>query len=149
MLNETIKAIARFEVKTVQGGDSLQSDVQKILTAVVTALGLVCVVAMIIGGINYITSAGDTNKAEKGKKTILYAAIGLAVSALSFAIVNWTIGIIENNTNKDQPQEDARDANDDAPYNTYSEEKIQEEDQENLQNYLREQNPKRKTYLND
>ena len=38
-----------------------------------------------------MTSAGDTGKIEKAKKTILYACIGLAVCALSFAIVNWVI----------------------------------------------------------
>ena len=45
-----------------------------------------------------MTSAGDSSKVEKAKKTILYACIGLVIAALSFAIVNWAISAIANNS---------------------------------------------------
>ena len=38
-----------------------------------------------------MTSSGDTGKVEKGKKTVIYALIGLVVCALAYAIVNWVI----------------------------------------------------------
>lgn len=83
-------------VKTVGGNSDkqLESNINTILTSIIGVLGLVCVVVMIVGGINYMTSAGDTNKVEKGKKTILYGAIGLIICALSFAIVNFVISDI-------------------------------------------------------
>ena len=81
-------------VNKVGGGGNLNTSVTSILSAIIAALGLVAVVVMIIGGYNYMTSAGDTNKVEKGKKTILYGAIGLIVCALSFVIVNFVIGTI-------------------------------------------------------
>ena len=66
-----------------------------ILYAVIGVAGLVAVVFVLIGGINYMTSTGDGGKLKKAKDTILYALIGLAICALAFAIVNWTIGAIQ------------------------------------------------------
>lgn len=70
-----------------------------IINSIVGALGLVAVIVIVIGGVNYMTSAGDAGKLEKAKKTILYAAIGLVICALSFAIVNFVIvNILRNDT---------------------------------------------------
>ena len=74
--------------------DTLVNNVTNILNTVIAVLGLACVVVMIIGGVNYMTSAGDTSKVEKGKKTILYGLIGLAICVFSFAIVNFVIANI-------------------------------------------------------
>ena len=72
--------------------NDLQGTITGILNGIIGALGIVAVIFIIIGGINYMTSAGDTSKLEKGKKTILYACIGLVICVLAFAIVNWVIG---------------------------------------------------------
>ena len=71
--------------------ESLTGNVTSIINAVIGILGLVCVVVMIIGGINYMTSSGDAGKVKKAKDTILYGLIGLIVCVLAFAIVNWVI----------------------------------------------------------
>ncbi|MBO7131854.1 hypothetical protein J6V85_01125 [Candidatus Saccharibacteria bacterium] len=75
-------------------GNKLPGLVVGILNAVIGISSLVAVVFIIVGGINYMTSAGDTGKTQKAKNTILYALIGLVVCVLSFAIVNWAIGAI-------------------------------------------------------
>ena len=80
------------------GGDDLVSSVTTILSNVIAILGLVCVVVMIIGGVNYMISSGDAGKVKKAKDTILYGLIGLVVCVLAFALVNFVIaGIIEAN----------------------------------------------------
>ena len=75
-------------------GAGLVTDVTGIINAVIGVLGLVCVVVMIIGGVNYMTSNGDAGKVKKAKDTILYGVIGLIIVALSFAIVNFVISNI-------------------------------------------------------
>ncbi len=53
-------------------------------------LGLVLTIAilfLIIGGFFYITSAGDPDKAKKGKQTLTYAVLGIALVMLSYTIV--------------------------------------------------------------
>jgi hypothetical protein len=41
---------------------------------------------IIIGAFNYVTSAGDPGKTEKGRSYIMYAAIGIAVALFAKAI---------------------------------------------------------------
>ncbi|MDD5098679.1 MAG: hypothetical protein PHD31_03120 [Candidatus Pacebacteria bacterium] len=41
---------------------------------------------IIIGAFNYVTSAGDPGKTEKGRNYIMYAAIGIAVALFAKAI---------------------------------------------------------------
>lgn len=75
-------------------GDELQGAIISIINAVVGVLALVCVIVIIIGGVNYMTSSGDAGKVKKAKDTILYGVIGLVVCVLAFAIVNFVIANI-------------------------------------------------------
>ena len=69
-------------------GNTLVNNVTAIINAVIGVLGLVCVVVMIIGGVNYMTSSGDAAKVKKAKDTILYGLIGLVFALVNFVIVN-------------------------------------------------------------
>lgn len=84
------------EVKPVDeaNNNDLQGNVIAILNAVIGVLSFVCVVVIIIGGVTYMTSSGDTTKVKKAKDTILYGVIGLVVCVLAFAIVNFVISNI-------------------------------------------------------
>ena len=95
-MNELITKLAVGEhVDEVgNGGNTLTSDITTILNAVIGVLGLACVIVMIIGGVNYMTSAGSSDKVKKAKDTILYGLIGLVICVLAFAIVNFIIGSI-------------------------------------------------------
>ena len=69
----------------------------RIKTIVNTLLGFVSVIALIFfiwGGFQYITSAGDEQKAEGAKKTLIYATIGLVVIGLAAVIVNFIVTTI-------------------------------------------------------
>ena len=79
---------------TGSGTEDLVGSITGILNGVIGVLGLVCVVVMIIGGVNYMTSSGDAGKVKKAKDTILYGLIGLVVCVLAFAIVNFVISNI-------------------------------------------------------
>ena len=57
-------------------------------------VGMIAVLMLIWGGINYLTSAGDEDKARTGKKTISYALIGLVVAGIAYAVVNVIITVI-------------------------------------------------------
>jgi len=51
-------------------------------------LGLLATAFIIYGGFLYITSAGDDSSTEKAKKILIYAAIGILIVLISFALVN-------------------------------------------------------------
>lgn len=54
-------------------------------------VGVVAVIMIIIGGLKYITSSGDSNNVTSAKNTILYAIIGLVVVALAQFIVKFVL----------------------------------------------------------
>src|SRR5688572_12176011 len=63
-----------------------------IATAISIFLAVIAVVAaafIVIGGVQYISSRGDEQQAERGKKTVIYAVIGLIVVGLAVIIVNF------------------------------------------------------------
>lgn len=117
--SEICASKANADVKRAAGcygnTDSVVSIVTIILNSIIAVIGIVAVIFIVIGGINYMTSQGDPGKLKKARDTILYACIGLVVCALAFAIVNWTIGIINNSSKKGKPtdyskQEDCENA---------------------------------------
>ncbi len=54
-------------------------------------VGIISVVMIIIGGIRYITSGGDSSKVSAAQNTVLYAVIGLVVVALAQIIVQFVL----------------------------------------------------------
>lgn len=58
------------------------------ITAMIIGItGGLSLLFVIISGIQLLTSYGDSGAAEKAKKTLTYALIGVVVSGLSYAIV--------------------------------------------------------------
>lgn len=78
-------------VTDVDAGADLWESVSSIIKAVIGILGLVCVIVIIIGGVNYMTSSGDAGKVKKAKDTILYGVVGLVICVLAFAIVQFVL----------------------------------------------------------
>jgi PKD repeat protein len=54
-------------------------------------LGLAAVIIVIYGGVLYVSSGGEEESTQKGKKAIQYATIGLLIVLGSFAFVNTVI----------------------------------------------------------
>jgi hypothetical protein len=73
------------------GEDSIFTTVVNVLLFVI---GAVSVIMLIVGGIRYTVSAGDSGNVTAAKNTIMYAIIGLVIAFLAFAIVNWVLGAV-------------------------------------------------------
>ena len=54
-------------------------------------IGAISVIMLIIGGIRYTVSGGDSAAVTGAKNTILYAIVGIVVALLAFAIVNFVL----------------------------------------------------------
>jgi hypothetical protein len=65
-----------------------------IVNVMLFIIGAISVIMLIIGGIRYTVSGGDSGAVTAAKNTIMYALIGLVVAFLAFAIVNWVLGAI-------------------------------------------------------
>jgi len=55
-------------------------------------VGAISVIMVIIGGLRYVISGGNSSNVTAAKNTILYAVVGLVVSIMAFAIINFVIG---------------------------------------------------------
>ena len=66
----------------------------KITNTVLYAVGIISVVMLILGGLRYVISGGDSKKVTDAKNTIMYALIGLIISILAYAIVNFVINAV-------------------------------------------------------
>jgi len=55
-------------------------------------LGAISVIMIIIGGLRYVISGGDSAAVTAAKNTILYAIVGVIVAILAYAIINFVIG---------------------------------------------------------
>lgn len=75
-------------------GDPKQK-VNDLLTTVINIfsliVGVIAVIMIIIGGLKYITSGGESANITGAKNTILYAVIGLVVVALAQFIVRFVL----------------------------------------------------------
>ncbi len=82
-------------VSSIGGGsantDDLNKGIKNVTNVLLFLLGAIAVIMIIIGGIRYATSNGDSGATKAAKDTILYACIGLAVAILAYAIVNFVI----------------------------------------------------------
>lgn len=84
-----------------QGSCDTQSDTSnqkslgvqiKIVTNILLfVLGAIAVIMIVIGGIRYATSNGDSSSTKAAKDTILYAVVGLVVAIAAYSIVNFVI----------------------------------------------------------
>ena len=65
--------------------------VKTVINVLLFIVGAVSVIMLIIGGLLYTTSAGDSGRVTLAKNTVTYAVVGLVISFLAFAIVNYVI----------------------------------------------------------
>ena len=78
----------------MEEGNTLMSTLQIIINVIIGVIGFVAVVVIILGGVQYTTSAGASDKVKKAKDTIMYGIIGLVVALLAYAIVNFILSSV-------------------------------------------------------
>ncbi len=68
---------------------SVSNIIANIANILVFVVGSVSVIMIIIGGLRYVLSQGDTGAVGKAKNTILYAVVGVVVSIVAYAIIQF------------------------------------------------------------
>jgi len=76
------------------GNGDLLPIINSVTTWLLVMAGALAVVFLIIGGVQYVISAGNPTSAEKAKKTIIYALIGIIIIAASAFLVNFVLHLI-------------------------------------------------------
>lgn len=66
----------------------------RIINTLIFITGSISVLMIVIGGLRYATSAGDQGNISSAKNTILYSVVGLVLSLMGYAIVNFVLSRI-------------------------------------------------------
>ena len=72
-----------------KGETGTKTLIQNVINLLLMIAGIIAVIMIIIGGIRYATSAGDSNTTKSAMNTILYSVIGLVISIFAYAIVQY------------------------------------------------------------
>ena len=70
------------------GVSNVENFIRSIITVFAGLAGLVATGFLVAGGFTYITSSGNPEHLDRGKRTITYALIGLAITIGAFVISN-------------------------------------------------------------
>lgn len=70
-----------------QVNDTLQTVVNLLSLAV----GIAATIVIIISGLKYIISGGESNKVSNAKSSLLYALVGLAIAALTQLLIHFVL----------------------------------------------------------
>ena len=74
---------------------------RQVTNIIIYIVGVIAVIMLVIGGIKYVISGGDSKKVTDAKNTILYAIIGLVIAFLSYAIVRFVITALPSGDNEE------------------------------------------------
>jgi hypothetical protein len=92
----SVNALTKWTSPSRPGGVLSEFD-QAIINLTNWILGfvaMIAVLAIIWGGVNYLTSAGNEDQARSGKNIIKYALMGLVVAGIAYAVVNVIVTVI-------------------------------------------------------
>ncbi|MEO6109512.1 MAG: pilin [Candidatus Saccharimonadales bacterium] len=71
--------------------DNISTTITQVVNVLLFVVGALSVIMIIVAGIMYTTSTGDSSRIKRAKDTLTYAVAGLVIAFLAFAIVNWVI----------------------------------------------------------
>lgn len=78
----------------VKGAADAGAFFSNLLNTVFVWAGILCVIMIVIAGIEYAISIGNPGRVSKAKNTIMYAAVGLVIIIAAAAIVNFVVGAV-------------------------------------------------------
>lgn len=106
---QPVPANAAFDQGLQDGADSSKGKDQQedlfgdngvfktITNVLLFIIGAISVIMLIIGGIRYVVSGGDSTAVTSAKNTILYAVVGIIVAILAYALVNFVVSSFSAN----------------------------------------------------
>jgi len=77
----------------VTGAKSLSAIALSALQFLLSIVGVLGIIMLVIGGLTYLTSAGNEEQSESGKKIVTYAIIGIAIALASLIAVTQIVGL--------------------------------------------------------
>lgn len=74
-----------------KAASDLETTIANVLNVLSLLVGALAVIMVIVGGLRYVTSGGKQESVSAAKNTILYAAIGVVVAAVSQILIHFVL----------------------------------------------------------
>lgn len=85
--------------------ENLNEAVEAIVGYALLIAGVILVVMLIVGGIQYLTSGGNEEQSTKAKKLLLDAIVGIVIVAIAWALATFIISrLFRNVTGPELPR---------------------------------------------
>lgn len=86
--------IANAQAGPMADAPPLTTFLTNVMNFLISIFGALAVLMVIVGGVMYIISAGDPQRVEMAKKTIMGAVIGVVVALMAWVIVNTIVSLV-------------------------------------------------------
>lgn len=99
----SMPALAAAKTEVLEGSDAVGGSdagnegtqvavvIKNVIGILSFLVGLVAVLMIVIAGFRFVTSNGDAATAKSARETIIYAVIGIIITVMAYAIVNFVI----------------------------------------------------------
>ncbi len=96
-LDVTANQTGHAQQKYFNSADSLETGIGQIIQIVLSLLGVIFMVLLIFGGIQWMTAGGNDEQVKKAKSVIVRSIIGLIIILLAYIISIFVITAFSNN----------------------------------------------------
>jgi len=72
---------------------SIAEILTNILNFLLSVIGVIGIIMLVVGGLMYLTAAGDEDRIKTGKKIVTYSLIGISVALAALVIVTQMAGL--------------------------------------------------------
>jgi len=86
--------LEQFQLESGLQNTDLTIVIGRIVRIVIGFLGLIAVVIILIGGFQWMTSGGDSEKIQKAKDMMIHGLIGLFIVVIAYAVALFVMGIV-------------------------------------------------------
>jgi len=83
--------------QNIRGSTSLfgqNSLFEGLLQLLIFVIGAIALIMIVVGGLKYVLSGGDSNATQSAKNTILYAVIGLVIAIIAQGLLTFVLNRI-------------------------------------------------------
>jgi hypothetical protein len=89
-------AISKWTSPPKPGGvpTDIEGGLMNLTNWILGFISIIAVLFVIWGGAQYLTSVGDEDRMESGKRTVTYALMGVVIAGLAYGIINVVVSEI-------------------------------------------------------
>lgn len=88
---------SRYRLPNPLGIDTVPLLANRVINGILGVVGAVALLYIVWGGVQWMTSQGNSDKIQKGKDTIVWGILGLVMIFSSYVIITFVMNILGDN----------------------------------------------------